>query len=386
MSNLTRTSHLSAPEIRLSRLKKGIDLLNRLAASAGTGNQAFRNALLGLSDLLSSAREDLAQAERFVSPDLSELLEQKGIERDARAKLLDLFDEPTPLPRLPLQRPSQERGGIDQNRHYGLVPRAVDQWNRRGFHMFSRHPLCCGSSQAGREPKRGERQRGESEAGGDLAQGFSHILRGLGMGRWRLKTCGACLVSGASPTWRSLVRPWFLVSSRCQPQQGSVLLPRIRGGPGALTCGRGRIAPGAGGAGGSRDRCRLAFRAFRAAFRAVCQAPCCWTGWWMLTGALSAMKREPRSRCVGTSGTSGGLGRCQGATSWLAKEIGLWSHLDVWERVALVAAAAGSHVAPESGLACDGEVPAGGGKGVSFKPDSGSLCEEDPLSKPHNLK
>ena len=98
------------------------------------------------------------------------------------------------------------------------------------------------------------------------------------------------------------------------------------------------------------------------------------------------MKREPRSRCVGTSGTSGGLGRCQGATSWLAKEIGLWSHLDVWERVALVAAAAGSHVAPESGLACDGEVPAGGGKGVSFKPDSGSLCEEDPLSKPHNLK
>ncbi|CAJ1429431.1 unnamed protein product, partial [Effrenium voratum] len=66
------------PETRLGRLKKGTQLLQRLSTSAhGTGNPAFRNALKALIDVLVEAREDLAQAERLLAPDVAELLEQK---------------------------------------------------------------------------------------------------------------------------------------------------------------------------------------------------------------------------------------------------------------------------------------------------------------------
>lgn len=89
------------PETRLARLKRGIALLDRLCTSASSGNQAFRDALMGLLEILSSAREDLAQAERLVSADIAEVLEQKGIDGEAKLKLLDLFDELPPLPPVP---------------------------------------------------------------------------------------------------------------------------------------------------------------------------------------------------------------------------------------------------------------------------------------------
>ncbi|CAJ1440114.1 unnamed protein product [Effrenium voratum] len=92
------------PETRLGRLKKGTQLLQRLSTSAhGTGNPAFRNALKALIDVLVEAREDLAQAERLLAPDVAELLEQKGVDDEAHLKLLELFDELPPVPPLPPQ-------------------------------------------------------------------------------------------------------------------------------------------------------------------------------------------------------------------------------------------------------------------------------------------
>jgi len=88
-------------ETRLARLKRGQELLRRLSSSPGMGNQAFRNALIGLLDILSSAREDLAQADRLLKPAVGEQLLKQGIDGEAQQKLLDLFDDSAPVPRLP---------------------------------------------------------------------------------------------------------------------------------------------------------------------------------------------------------------------------------------------------------------------------------------------
>lgn len=88
-------------ETRLARLKRGQELLRRLSSSPGMGNQAFRNALIGLLDILSSAREDLAQADRLLKPAVGEQLLKQGIDGEAQQKLLDLFDDLAPVPRLP---------------------------------------------------------------------------------------------------------------------------------------------------------------------------------------------------------------------------------------------------------------------------------------------
>ena len=294
--SLTRTSGLSAPETRLSRLKKGIDLLNRLAASAGTGNQAFRNALLGLSELLSSAREDLAQAERFVSPDLAELLEQKGVEREARAKLLEHFDELAPIQRLPLQRLEES-------------------------------------------PSDGKEERVKQEVTLNCSE--SHLVR-LGD--------GTCFVS--MEVFDS--RPCFLLSGASLNKEHSLaavgellLLPAVLEAAGT-------------DAGKPVESFHVPMKSRHCALGPAggC-SPVAWRPSFGLVLMRSSVSHEARAALT------------LRATSWLAKEIGLWTHLDPWERVALVTAAAGLHV------------PAGGGKAVSFKPDSGTICEEDPLSKPH---
>ncbi|CAE7180806.1 CPK2 [Symbiodinium pilosum] len=92
---------LGMRETRLARLKRGQELLRRLSSSPGMGNQAFRNALVGLLDILSSAREDLAQADRLLKPDVGEQLQKQAIQGEAQQKLLDLFDDLPPVPRLP---------------------------------------------------------------------------------------------------------------------------------------------------------------------------------------------------------------------------------------------------------------------------------------------
>eukprot|EP00435_Cladocopium_sp_Y103_P013293 s1689_g3.t1 len=99
----TAPAQSKGPETRLARLKRGTKLLSRLCASAHGGSTAFRNALLALLDILKSARDDLAQADRLLAVDMAELLEQKGIEGDAKLKLLNLFEELPPVPPLPLQ-------------------------------------------------------------------------------------------------------------------------------------------------------------------------------------------------------------------------------------------------------------------------------------------
>lgn len=101
--NSNMKAQSKGPETRLARLKRGTKLLSRLCASAHGGSTAFRNALLALLDILQSARDDLAQADRLLAVDMAELLEQKGIEGDAKLKLLNLFEELPPVPPLPLQ-------------------------------------------------------------------------------------------------------------------------------------------------------------------------------------------------------------------------------------------------------------------------------------------
>ncbi|CAJ1346549.1 unnamed protein product, partial [Effrenium voratum] len=57
------------------------------------------------------------------------------------------------------------------------------------------------------------------------------------------------------------------------------------------------------------------------------------------------------------------------AANWLARQIGLWPHLEAWERVALFTAAAGLHC-----------VPVGAVKAMGFKREMfGCLAGEDPL-------
>ncbi|CAL1172998.1 unnamed protein product [Cladocopium goreaui] len=152
--NSNMKAQSKGPETRLARLKRGTKLLSRLCASAHGGSTAFRNALLALLDILQSARDDLAQADRLLAVDMAELLEQKGIEGDAKLKLLNLFEELPPVPPLPLQvdhmledgnhSPESEKEKSDKPEAWGwevlLAPR---RWILRNLCLWRRRHSWC---------------------------------------------------------------------------------------------------------------------------------------------------------------------------------------------------------------------------------------------------
>eukprot|EP00913_Durusdinium_trenchii_P009277 g8716.t1 len=250
------------PETRLARLKRGIALLDRLCTSASSGNQAFRDALMGLLEILSSAREDLAQAERLVSADIAEVLEQKGIDGEAKLKLLDLFDELPPLPPVP------------------PLPLRVNMLEKD-----------CEAEESNKD------RDDKLEAWGWEVLPMQH--------------------GGSTSSTKKTDKP------RCQRQWETM------------------------------------------------QAKCYWLAYWMRTGrqecpvAPTAIWRLPLRSSPAWSEARAAL--ALRATNWLAKKTGLWAHLEVGEKAALLAAAAGLHAVPVS-------------QAVAFKQEqTGVFASKDPV-------
>jgi len=259
------TGQSKAPETRLRRLKRGTVLLSRLCANASGGSTAFRNALMALLDILKSAKDDLAQADRLLSADISELLDQKGIDGDAKMQLLLLFDELPPVPPLPLN---------------------VDHMLEAGCYA----PPAEGGK---------EKEKDKQEAWGWEVLNFQH---------------GGSLGSSAKVESLSAAAP--LVAAGEQ-----LLVPTVTEA----------VKDGALG-------------------RAL------------LDRLLDVHRTSP-------PGSEARAALTLRATSWIAKQTGLWIHLEPWERAALLVAAAGLHAVPVAPV-----------KALGFKQDlNGILAGEDPL-------
>eukprot|EP00931_Biecheleriopsis_adriatica_P066208 TRINITY_DN40607_c0_g1_i1.p1 TRINITY_DN40607_c0_g1~~TRINITY_DN40607_c0_g1_i1.p1 ORF type:complete len:1713 (+),score=346.86 TRINITY_DN40607_c0_g1_i1:23-5140(+) len=123
----------SVPETRMARLKRGIEVLRRLSENTALGNQALRNSLQGLLEVLQSTRDDVAQADLRLSTDLSEQLQQKGIEDHAQQMLLDLFETAPPVPRLPLDSFGLPRASVSTAASEPTQEEKVEAW---GWHVL----------------------------------------------------------------------------------------------------------------------------------------------------------------------------------------------------------------------------------------------------------
>eukprot|EP00930_Biecheleria_cincta_P016490 TRINITY_DN13392_c0_g2_i1.p1 TRINITY_DN13392_c0_g2~~TRINITY_DN13392_c0_g2_i1.p1 ORF type:complete len:1716 (+),score=301.90 TRINITY_DN13392_c0_g2_i1:35-5182(+) len=98
-SNTATCAKAMEGQTRMARLKRGLEVLQRLSCNPALGNQALRNALFGLQDVLQTTRDDVAQAERLLLLDLSEKMDKEGICGESQKLVLDTFDAPPALPR-----------------------------------------------------------------------------------------------------------------------------------------------------------------------------------------------------------------------------------------------------------------------------------------------